>query len=144
MIKQGVIKRLVEYPPSQSDDPKKLLEYLQNTLQYTCSKQHGFIIRVIGIVRIHSQRISIYNGNIILDCKIEVDHVFPEIGHKTKGLVKQSFPQGTIVLAYDCMKVFIPSVKIASKEIVDFEIVQIRFQKGKYDCIGKIVKTLPL
>jgi DNA-directed RNA polymerase subunit E'/Rpb7 len=141
MIKRGIIKRLVEYPPSQSDDPKQLLEYLQQTFQYTCSKQHGFIVNVIGIVHIYSQRISIYNGNIILDCDMEVDYILPEVSQKIKGVVKQSFPQGTIILAYDCMKVFIPNVKIATKESVDFEILQIRFQKGKYDCIGKIIKN---
>jgi DNA-directed RNA polymerase subunit E'/Rpb7 len=141
MISRGVIKRLVEYPPSQSDDPKKLLEYLQNTFQYTCSKQYGFIIHVVRIVRIHSQRISIYNGNIILDCDIEVDYILPEVGQKMKGTVKQCFPQGTIVLAHDCMKVFIPNTKNTPKEKMDFEIVQIRFQKGKYDCIGKVIKT---
>lgn len=143
MITRGIIKRLAEYPPSHPDDSDKLLEYLQKNFQYTCSKQYGFIIGVIRVVCIHSRRISIYNGNIILDCSMEVDHILPEVGQKMKGIVKQYFPQGVIALACECMKVFIPSVKSNIDQVIDFEIVQIRFQKGKYDCIGKITKDLP-
>lgn len=143
MITRGIIKRLAEYPPSHPDDSEKLLEYLQKNFQYTCSKQYGFIIRVIRVVQIHSRRISIYNGNIILDCSMEVDYILPEVGQKMKGVVKQCFPQGVIALACDCMKVFIPSVKNSPTQVISFEIVQTRFQKGKYDCIGKIIKDLP-
>lgn len=141
MITHGIIRRSAEYPPSHPDSPQQLLEYLQKYFQYTCSKKYGFIVKVLKLSHIHSRKISIYNGNIILDCSMEVNYILPEVGQKMKGVVKQCFPQGVIALACDCMKVFIPQIKETPTSIVHFEIVQTRFQKGKYDCIGKLIKT---
>ena len=138
MIERGVINKITEQTIAQNQSVD-LLQHLQKTLKYTCSKQYGFILEVHRIVNIHSRKISIYNGNIIVYCSIEVDYLLPQPGKRMKGIIHQIFPQGVIAIVSDCMKVFIPSEQRRQHESIEFEIVQIRFQKGKYDCIGKLV-----
>jgi DNA-directed RNA polymerase subunit E'/Rpb7 len=139
MITREVIQRTTEYRPSLRLDETQLLVHLQKQLQYTCSKHTGFILEVIRVTQIHSRKISIYNGNIIVDCSIEVDRLLPEVGQRIQGVVKQTYPQGLIIIVCNCMRVFLPCSghqTVKPDDYVDFEITQIRFQKGKYDCIG--------
>jgi hypothetical protein len=80
----------------------------------------------------------------MIECEIEVDCLLPVPGQEVQGVVKQVFAQGWIVLVFECMKVFVPrgsetSVDIPLLSVVDVEITQIRFQKGRYDCIGKFI-----
>jgi DNA-directed RNA polymerase subunit E'/Rpb7 len=135
MNQMTVVRQFFEYPASQ--EPHTLLEHIRQTMERTCTKSHGFIIHVVRIIHVHSRKISIYNGNIIADCTVEVQHLLPQIGQWMDGVVKQTFAQGSIALVQDCMKVFLPNVRVQPSEIVQFRIVQIRFQKGRYDCIAE-------
>jgi hypothetical protein len=45
-----------------------------------------------------------------------------------------------IVWVHDCMKVFVPQTgktTVRVEDVILLEITQTRFQKGRYDCIGK-------
>jgi hypothetical protein len=126
-----------------TDRTTSLLEHFQQKMRWTCTKKYGFILDVLRIVQIKSRKISIYNGNIIIECIIEVDQLYPKVGQTSNGTVKQIFPQGIITIVKDCMKVFIPcdtrSISFKPEQIVNFKVVQTRFQKGKYDCIGQLL-----
>jgi predicted RNA-binding protein (virulence factor B family) len=86
-----------------------------------------------------------YNGNIIVTCLLNIRSLFPKVGMKLTGILHQTFPEGMIVLIQNCMKGFIPhahsSENIERKvgEEIEFQITQIRFQKGRYDCIGQLL-----
>jgi DNA-directed RNA polymerase subunit E'/Rpb7 len=141
MIARQVIPCRIEYQLDVEQSP--LIHHLRKKIQRTCTKRYGFILDILRVIQVHSQRVSIYNGNIIVDCTIEVDRLYPEIDQIAKGVVRQIFPQGTILMVSDCMKVFIPNsdppMRIQMNEIVEFRVIQTRFQKGKYDCIGKLI-----
>jgi DNA-directed RNA polymerase subunit E'/Rpb7 len=134
-IQTTVIRQFFEYPASQ--ESHTLLQHIRQSLERTCSRTHGFILHVVRIIQVHCRKISIYNGNIIADCTVEVQHLLPQIGQWMDGIVKQTFAQGSIALVQDCMKVFLPNVRIQPLESIRFRIVQIRFQKGRYDCIAE-------
>jgi DNA-directed RNA polymerase subunit E'/Rpb7 len=134
-----VIRKTIEYIPDLSNPTENLLERFQEQYTNTCSRQYGFILKIIRVVGIVSSKISIYNAHNIVECEIEVYSLIPQIGETLSGTIQQIFPQGLILLVENCMKVFIPSPKkvYTPKQIIEFEVIQTRFQKGKYDCIGK-------
>jgi hypothetical protein len=136
----SVIETSVEYTPDLSDVSKHLIVQLRKKYENSCSKKHGYILRVNKLVDIIKYRISIYNGNVIANCKIEIDHLLPQKDMfipYTSSDVKQVFPQGKVIIK-DNMKIFIPSEYSGSASQI--RIMDIRFQKGKYDCIGSTLE----
>ena len=119
-----------------------ILDMFKKKFNYTCNQEYGYIIDVISVEKIIDSVISIYNGNVILTCEILIENLLPIVNSKIKGIVKKIFPQGFFIMVRNCMKIFVPNegeknIKIDSE--VEVEIIQIRFLKGKYDCIGKLV-----
>lgn len=139
------ITKLIEYIPdlNNSSDEQTLLKLYKQKYENICSKKYGYIITVNQVSKIIEKKISIYNGYVIANCIIDVDCLIPMVGTVFKGIVKQIFPQGMIVIVKNCMKVFIPKddryVTKKQEDIVEVRIEQMRFQKGKYDCIGVLV-----
>lgn len=139
------IRKTIEYIPDLRNPIEHLLERFQKRYTNTCSKEYGFILNILRVEQVLSTRISIYNANIIVECEIEVECLIPKAGETAEGIIQQIFPQGLILLVENCMKVFIPSPKYnyQKQKPLEFKILQIRFQKGKYDCIGsEIDKTI--
>jgi DNA-directed RNA polymerase subunit E'/Rpb7 len=136
----SVIETSVEYIPDLSDVSKWLLIQLRKKYENSCSKKHGYILRVNKLVEIDKYRISIYNGNVIVNCKIEIDHLLPKkdmLIPYVSSDIKQVFPQGKVITK-DNMKIFIPNEYTGSSSQI--RIMDIRFQKGKYDCIGSTIE----
>ncbi len=133
------LAKTVEFVPDLRYPNDSLLERYQRRYENTCTKENGYILSVRAIRRILRRKLSAYNGTLVVDCEIEVDCLLPVPGQLIEGVVKQEFAQGWIVLVYDCMKVFVPrvpDVEIHLHASVVVEVTQIRFQKGRYDCIG--------
>lgn len=137
-----IISRVLECIPDLSQFTDGLLTKFQHKYELTCSKKYGFILKVLNIVKINTCKISIYNGNSIMECDIEVECLLPEINQKVTGIITHVYPQGIIIIVHDCMKVFIPTSSKSKKQVGDclnVVITQIRFQKGKYDCIASMI-----
>lgn len=134
-----IINRIIECVPDLMCITHGLLERFKTKYEFTCSKKYGFILKVNRIVKINACKISIYNGNAIIDCDIDVECLIPQTNQILNGKITHIYPQGIIVMARDCMKIFIPTGTKSTKKIgsdIDVIITQIRFQKGKYDCIA--------
>ena len=147
-MNQSVIKKTIEFVPdlnTRKIDPDHLLSIFKENVENTCCQKYGFILRVLEVKDVLSNKLSMYNGKLILNCSIEIEHLLPEIKAKVFGVVQQKFPQGLIILVQNCMKAFIPCEESILQTIeigdeIEFEISQIRFQKGKYDCIGNLIR----
>lgn len=139
------VAKTIQFIPDLHDVERDLLAQFQQRYENTCSKECGYILQVVRVVDVLRRKLSAYNGNVIVDCIIEVQCLLPEPGQRAQGRVKQTYAQGLIVAVEDCMKVFIPRTCIPAHvtfqvhDTIDFEITQTRFQKGRYDCIGKCV-----
>lgn len=146
-MNRTVIPKTIEFIPdlnSKSVDLRMVLAEMKKNVEKTCCQKHGFILEVIAVKSILSNKLSMYNGKLILDCLIEIEHLLPHPNAIVSGVIQQKFPQGLIVLVKNCMKSFVPCVEsdLSTLEVgdeIEFEISQIRFQKGKYDCIGDLV-----
>lgn len=140
IIKPRVFVKTLEYVPNLHAVDDGLLERYRQHYRNTCTKTNGYIIEINRIFRVLERKLSIYNGNIIVNCEVEGDCLLPEIGQIVMGTLKQSFEQGWIFLVCDCMKVFVPRTgnPTLSNTPIPIEITQTRFQKGRYDCIGRL------
>lgn len=141
-----IISKVVEFIPNESiSSMDDILLLFKKKYELTCTKEHGFILEILSINKILSSTISIYNGNVILECELVVKNLLPIQNQVLVGKIKQVFPQGIIILTDECMKTFIPNSLIKNNKKIDIEIQfvieQIRFQKGKYDCIGREIST---
>lgn len=140
------VSKVVEFIPNDAiSSMNDILLLFKKKYEMTCTKEHGFILEVLSINKIISSTISIYNGNVILECELLIKNLLPVQNQVLVGRIKQVFPQGIIILIDNCMKTFIPNSSIKNnKKIgieIQFVIEQIRFQKGKYDCIGREIST---
>lgn len=141
-----IISKVVEFIPNDSiSSMNDILLLFKKKYEMTCTKEYGFILEVLSVNKIISSTISIYNGNVILECELLIKNLLPIQNQVLVGRIKQVFPQGIIILIDNCMKTFIPNSSIKNNKKIDIEIQfvieQIRFQKGKYDCIGREIST---
>lgn len=137
----NIIEIHIEFVANLTDVTEDILTHIKSKYEKTWNKKYGFILNVNKIVELLSNRISIYNGNIIVNCLIEIQHLLPEKNNIipfSKVNIQQSFPQGMIVSLEDVMKIFIPNEFVISNP-ESIMIMDIRFQKGKFDCIGKLI-----
>jgi len=139
------IPKTIQFIPDLRNVEHELLPQFRQRYENTCTKECGYILEVVRIVEVLRRKLSAYNGNVIVDCIIEVKCLLPEPGQRVQGTIKQAYAQGLIVAVEDCMKVFIPRTSVPGnvtfqvQDPIEFEITQTRFQKGRYDCIGKCV-----
>ena len=136
---QRVVKT-VECIPDLHDVDSPLLDHFRRRYENTCTKECGYILEVVRVPKVLRRRLSAYNGNLIAECEIDVRCLLPQAGQRVQGVIKQIFAQGMIVWVHDCMKVFVPHSGLSTGRVDDvivLEITQTRFQKGRYDCIGK-------
>jgi DNA-directed RNA polymerase subunit E'/Rpb7 len=144
MTSRVELERTVEFVPDLSHPDADLLERFQTRYANTCSREYGFILRVLDVLVVRSRKISIYNGHVILSARIVAECFFPRPGVCAAGVVQQTFPQGAIVWVAGCMKTFVPTepttlVFALVGQTVEVELTQTRFQKGRYDSIGRYV-----
>lgn len=141
---QRVVKT-VECIPDLHDVDGSLLDHFRRRYENTCTKECGYILGVLNVHKVLRRRLSAYNGNLIAECEINVRCLRPHIGQRVQGLVRQVFAQGMIVWVHECMKVFLPHsgtpLPARVDDLVSLEITQTRFQKGRYDCIGKWMES---
>lgn len=150
IMNRSVIPKTIEFIPnlnSRNVDRRIILSEFKRNVENSCCQKYGFILEVIEVKSILSNKLSMYNGKLILNCLIEIEHLLPQPKATVIGVIQQKFPQGLIVLVKNCMKSFIPCMESALSNLevgdeIEFEISQIRFQKGKYDCIGDLVRIM--
>lgn len=139
-----IITKTIECIPDISKIEDGLYELVKQKFEFTCSKKYGYILEVLEIVSIRSCKISIYNGSTLVQCDIRVRCLLPKVGQKMTGDVLKVYTQGIKCIVSNCLKIFIPTnskVKFTQGESIPIQITQIRFQKGKYDCIASIDPT---
>lgn len=140
-MERQVIEATVEFIPDLQRADHDLLAHYRRYLEGTCTKHHGFIVRVLGVQRVLNRTLSIYNGKLIVRAAVDVECFFPRTGLQVPGVIQQVFPQGLIVWVAECMKSFVPLPRVSSftrGTPVQVTLSQLRFQKGRYDCIATL------
>ena len=113
----------------------------------------GYIIKVNSIKDIISSNLN-NNSNIIVESLCDCDIFKPDVGIKVRGVIDMIHINGIFVRKYE-IKILIPSsgndytycdntFKYGGKEYkkgdeIDVEIINIRYDKFIYSCIGKLI-----
>ena len=141
----------------------RILEKLKEAKEGSCSKNDGYVIEVLDLVKIVNQGINMSNSVSIFKVKYRAEVIKPEPDCVMTGNVCLASDQGLLVLVSDCFKVFIPEEgvenytyddtrslyekkKCDGPEFIEFDtevevrITSIRFMcdKRQFSCIGAI------
>ena len=120
-----------------------------------CSQKYGYIIKINKIIS-WQDMLSRNNGSNIVIIKLEAQTFLPKVGLVIDGIVNMIFPQ-CIFAKYLDIKFVIPANNIELKDftyenqifknnnyiiqigdIIKIEIVNIRYTKKQFSCIGKL------
>lgn len=149
-------KRVILEPENFSDDITPLLIKKLKADKY-CSEKHGYIIDIENIISFTSA-ISRINGHNIVDVLFNALTIKPTIGKEFECIVNMIFPQG-IFAEYMNIQIVIPAseltefvydnqtffksdkvIKIGDK--IKIRIVNTRYKKHKFSCIGSLIENL--
>ena len=140
--------------------PEDFNKNLQNLItdvikKKACSEEYGYIIEINKIIS-WKDMLSRNNGSNIVVIKLEAQTFLPKIGLVVNGIINMIFPQ-CIFAEYLDIKFVIPANNIELKDfiyenqmfknndhiiqigdIIKIEIVNIRYTKKQFSCIGKL------
>jgi DNA-directed RNA polymerase subunit E'/Rpb7 len=140
-----------------------ILVKLKKTMEGRCTFDNGYIITVNKIINVGSNTIGSANSLIIFDITYEANTLRPEKGVLLTGKVCMVFKHGIFVDICGKMKVLVPSNFIKGYEYqqdsnsftflksiikndveVSVDIVDMKYDKKQFSCIGKLNSTLIL
>lgn len=145
------------------DIEHNILLKLKKTMEGRCTFDNGYIITVNKIINVGSNTIGSANSLIIFDITYEANTLRPEKGVVLSGKVCMVFKHGIFVDICGKMKVLVPSNFIEGYEYqqdsnsftflesiikndveVSVDIVDMKYDKKQFSCIGKLNSTLIL
>jgi DNA-directed RNA polymerase subunit E'/Rpb7 len=136
-----------------------LLEKIKSQMVDTCTNQHGYIIKIIKIVKIIDNRISAANSDIVFTVKYEAQILKPSIGKEIEGTVCIVFNKGTFINVENKLKVLVTSeslkgytfepsknIYIRGEDTIEKEdkikvrITGVMYSKSKFSCFGELIE----
>lgn len=135
-----------------------LLEKIKEVTLNECTKENGYILSIIKIVKIKDSYISNANCDNIFTILFEVENLKPENGKQFEGEVCMIFGGGIFINVKKKQKilipisnlknyVFIPTLKqfknekiiIKEGDILNVEIIGTKYTKQSFSCFGKLI-----
>jgi DNA-directed RNA polymerase subunit E'/Rpb7 len=125
----------------------------------TCTKQHGYIIDVVKVLKIIDNRISAANSDIVFTVKYEAKILKPFVGKEIEGIVCIIFNKGTFINVENKLKILVTSESLkgytfdSSKNIyingedtiekedkLKVRITGVMYSKSKFSCFGELIE----
>lgn len=145
--------------PNFQSNVKKQLE---SVLTETCTKDHGYILKVLEMQKINDNYISNSNSDIMVSINCSVESFNPsDIVDNLKSKVCAIYDNGTLVEVHGIQKVLLPVSTYSSqyvhdkfkdalvdknnnKEIhvgdeIDIKITATKYEDHKFSCLGVII-----
>lgn len=121
--------------PCQLGDISGTIRQYTRTKVSTCSEQYGYI-KSIESVRYGSNMISRTSGDCVFTVTYTANCVKPVIGEVVDCQVIMVFAEG-ILVTHETMHIIVPEVHQPIGSHIKVEIVSIRYEQSKYQCVGK-------
>ena len=136
-----------------------ILKKIKNNMENKCTIEHGYITKVIRILKIISNLITPANSLVIYDVIYEAETIKPVKGLRLTGKICMVFEHGVFIDIINRMKVLIPTSKLKGYKYssssftdeygnvlkvnteVDIIIDMIKYEKKEYSCIGELIKV---
>ena len=135
-----------------------IFEKIKESSKNECTKENGYILDVIKIIKIKDNYISNVNSEIVFIVEFEVITLKPDIGKKLSGNVCMVFSGGLFINIKDKIKVLVPinSLKnynfgpakknffnktntIKEGDLISIVITGIKYSKKNFSCFGDII-----
>lgn len=155
-----IIERRICVDPQYLNKNIKLaiFEKIKESSKNECTKENGYILDVIKIIKIKDNYISNVNSEIVFIVEFEVNTLKPEIGKKLSGNVCMVFSGGLFINVKDKIKVLVPinslkkynfdptkknffnkTSKIEEGDLISIVITGIKYAKKNFSCFGEII-----
>lgn len=122
-----------------------------------CHEEYGYVMEIKDI-QIDQQSVDIVHssGNLLIPISITLQTLLPRVGNRFQTCISDIFAQG-IITKYGDIEIFVPEHSLESWAIrgeilvdpsdkryhigdwLDIEIQNVKFIRGQYMCIGKIL-----
>ena len=146
-----------------SDINKYLYDKLTTDYKNKCFQKSGYILEIYPDFTILNNNIYSSTCSIILDVRISMKVLKPEIGTKLHVNVLHVLKNGILTECQNVLKIFIPSINIKNmnfdslkncftdndtfivrSDTIEIEISKVRYENNKFDCIGFFIKKIPI
>jgi DNA-directed RNA polymerase subunit E'/Rpb7 len=139
---------------------ENLLEKIKDITNNECSREYGYFINIIKILKIKDIDIT-RNSEIVCNTEFQAETLFPVKGKEFTGTIGMIFNSGVFVIIKNKLKVLIPldqlseytfdninntfvmnkdSDKLLKKDgKIKISILDIRYSKNQFSCFGKII-----
>ena len=140
---------------------KNIFDKLKKTTNNECSKEFGYILNIVKLIKIVDNYVSNASSEIVFEVMFEIETLKPEIDKVFTGEVCMIFGGGIFLNIKNKIKVLIPltsikdykfiqSEKILRKcedeikqgDILNVKITGIKYSKKNYNCFGELVDKI--
>ena len=141
------------------DVNKYLYDKLNMDYKNKCLQKSGYILEIYPDFIILNNNIYSSTFSVILDVRLRLKVLKPEIGTKLNVNVLHVLKNGVLTECQSVLKIFIPSTNIKNMnfdslkncftdnntfinrfDIIEIEISKVRYENNKFDCIGIFIK----
>jgi DNA-directed RNA polymerase subunit E'/Rpb7 len=135
-----------------------LLNKIKDKYEMKCTKEHGYIIKVNSIKKIHKTQISAANSDIVCTVDFDCDTLLPFVGLVLEGNVCMIIDKGIFINVKDLLKVLITinslkdyeydatsnsyfnkTKKIEKSDVCKFRITGVMYSKHNFSCLGELI-----
>ena len=140
---------------------KNIFDKLKKTTNNECSKEFGYILNIVKLIKIVDNYVSNASSEIVFEVMFEIETLKPEIDKVFTGEVCMIFGGGIFLNIKNKIKVLIPltsikdykfiqSEKILRKcedeikqgDILNVKITGLKYSKKNYNCFGELVDKI--
>lgn len=153
-------KRICLEPEFLNSNVKKnIFERLKKSTVNECSKEYGYILDIVKLIKIKDNYVSNATSEIVFEVMFEIETLKPEIDKVFTGDVCMIFVGGIFLNIKNKIKVLIPitSMKdykfdqtnkvfikkdktvIKQGDVLNVKITGIKYSKKNYSCFGELV-----
>ena len=144
-----------------SDIKKILYDKLNTDYKNKCLQKSGYIIKIYNDFTILNNNIYSSTNSIVLNVRISMKVLKPDIGTKLNVNVIHVLKNGILTECQNVLKIFIPAININNmnfdslkncftdnetsifrSDTIEIEISKVRYENNKFDCIGFFVKKI--
>jgi DNA-directed RNA polymerase subunit E'/Rpb7 len=152
-----VVTEKIYVEPNQLNS--NLINYIKNKIKQqigTCNPEYGYILKIYDDIEISKNRISSNDSGSFFQVKFTINALKPKKGDMYEGKVCMIFSEGIFVDVLEKIKILIPKDvlkgfeynkngnyfeglgKIKLEDLLYVEINIVKYDKGKFSCIGSL------
>lgn len=139
-MKEVIVKETFTVP-SQYLGPHVLINFLTRMIKdekiNTCSRQHGYICKVMGLEKIHEGHVSLGDATNRLTVSYRVQAIRPEIDDVYEAVVTGNYSQGVFLKVLDLFQVLLPGVSASSGSSIKVKMAHVEYKNKAFWCIGE-------